>query len=55
MELSGSNLKKFLIFSQKSFSYILGNGSPEKIPYSSRNRTSKVPKTNFFMFLQKPL
>ena len=25
MELSGRKIKKFLIFSQKSFSYILGN------------------------------
>ena len=48
MELSNSNIKKFLIFSQKKaflifremeLSYILGNGNPEKIPYVSGNGT----------------
>ena len=48
MELSGSNIKKFLIFSQKKaflifwgieLSYILGNGDLEKIPYISGNGT----------------
>ena len=47
MELSSSNIKKFLIFSQKEaffifremeFSYILGNENPEKKnPYISEN------------------
>ena len=36
MELPGSNIKRFLIFS-----YILGNGNPKKIPYVSGNRTFK--------------
>ena len=48
MELSSSNIKKFLIFFQnKAFlifremqlSYILGNGNPDKISYISRNGT----------------
>ena len=48
MELSGSNIKKFLIFSQKKaflkfremkLFYILENGSPEKILYISGNGT----------------
>ena len=48
MELSGSNIKKFLIFSQKKaflifpkmeLSYILGNGNPPKIAYISGNGT----------------
>ena len=35
-----SNIKKtFYIFSKESFSYILGNGNPEKILYISGNRT----------------
>ena len=33
MQLSGSDVKKFLYFLKKSFSYILENGNPEKIPY----------------------
>ena len=36
MELSGSIIKKFLIFS-----YILGNGNPEKISYISGNGNPK--------------
>ena len=36
MKLSGSNFKKFLIFS-----YILGNGNPEKIPHISGNGNPK--------------
>ena len=36
MELPGSNIKRFLIFS-----YILGNGNPQKNPYVSGNRTFK--------------
>ena len=36
MELPGSNIKRFLIFS-----YILGNRNPQKIPYVSGNRTFK--------------
>ena len=40
MELSSSNIKKILIFSQKKvFSYISGKGNPEKIPYISGNGT----------------
>ena len=48
MVLSGSNIKKFLIFSQKKafhifwemeLSYILGNRNPEKISYISGNGT----------------
>ena len=47
MELSSSNIKKFLVFSQKKaflifwemeLLYILGNSNPEKIPYISGNR-----------------
>ena len=38
MELSGSNIKNFFfILSKESFSYISGNGNPEKIPYISGN------------------
>ena len=50
MELSSSNIKKFLLFSQKkaflifqeteSF-YTSGNGNPEKIPYISGNGNSE--------------
>ena len=36
MELSCSNIKKFLIFS-----YILGNGNPPKIIYASGNGNPK--------------
>ena len=36
MELSGSVIKKFLIFS-----YISGNGNPLKIPYISENSNPK--------------
>ena len=52
MELLGSNIKKFFICSQKKtflifremdIIYILGNRSPEKIPYSLGSR-------NFFVF-----
>ena len=40
MELPFSNIKKFLmIFSKERFSYILGNGHLEKIPYISGNGT----------------
>ena len=48
MELSSSNIKKFLIFSQKKaflifqqmeLSHISGNGNTEKIPYISGNET----------------
>ena len=31
MELSGSNIKKFLIFQETEFSYISGNTNPEKL------------------------
>ena len=38
-----SNIKKtFYIFSKESFSYILGNGNPEKILYISGNRTFPI-------------
>ena len=46
MELSGSNIKKFLIFSQRKaflifwkmeLFYILGDANPEKITYVSGN------------------
>ena len=56
MELSGSNIKKILIFSQKKaslifremeLSYILRNGNPEKIPYISRNGTFIYFRRNF--------
>ena len=52
MELSGSKNNKnrplenfyiFYIFSKESFSYILGNGNPEKIPCISGNGNSKKP------------
>ena len=36
MELSDSNIKKFLIFFQKK-AYISGNGNPEKVLYISGN------------------
>ena len=36
MKLPGSNIKKFLIYS-----YISGNGNPEKIPYISETETLK--------------
>ena len=48
MELSGYNIEKFLIFSQKEailifremeLFYISGNRNPEKIPYISENGT----------------
>ena len=44
MELSSSNIRKFLIFSKESFSYILGNGNPPKILYISGG-TSEISKT----------
>ena len=56
MELSSSNIKKFLIFSQKKaflifreieLSYISGNGNTEKIPYISGN--------GIFFYLRKLL
>ena len=52
MQISGSNIKKFLIFSQKKafltiwemeLFYILGNDNPQKIPYIYGNIT-------FFIF-----
>ena len=36
MELSGSDIKKFLMFS-----YILGDGNPEKFPFILGNETAK--------------
>ena len=36
MELSGSDIKKFLMFS-----YISGDGNPEKIPFILGNETAK--------------
>ena len=40
MELSSCDIKKIAyIFSKESFSYISGNGHPEKIPYISGNGT----------------
>ena len=56
MELSSSNVKKFLIiFQKKTFLifqemelfYILGNEYPEKLPYISGNRTSLYFRRNF--------
>ena len=38
MELSDSNIKKFLIFFQKK-AYISGNGNPEKVLYILENGT----------------
>ena len=31
MDLSGSNIKKFLIFQETKLSYISGNGNPKKL------------------------
>ena len=31
MALSGSNIKKFLIFQEMELSFILGNGNPRKL------------------------
>ena len=43
--------KTFYIFSKESFSYILGNGNPEKIPCTSGNGTpekiSYISGSNF--------
>ena len=39
MKLSSSSIKKFMFSQKKSFSYVPGNGNPEKIPYVSRNET----------------
>ena len=56
MECSGSNIKKFLIFSQKKAflifreverSYIPGNGNTEKILYISGNGTFLYFRRNF--------
>ena len=44
MKSSCSNIKKFLIFSQKK-AYISGNGNPEKISYISG--TSYILENNF--------
>ena len=41
MKLSDSNINKFLFFQKKAFFYISGQGSPEKIPYTSGNKNSK--------------
>ena len=52
MKISSSNIKKFLIFSQKKaflifleteFSYISGNGNPEKLPYISSGKVHWEP------------
>ena len=53
MELSGSNIKQFLIFS-----YISGNGNPEKLLYISGNGTflyfkKNFQSANFFIFCHK--
>ena len=69
MELSSSNIKKFLIFSQKKaflifremeLPYILGNENPEKIPYISGNGTflyfgKRKPRKNIFIFQETEL
>ena len=39
MELSGTSIRFFYIFSKESFSYISGKGNPEKVPYISGNET----------------
>ena len=39
MELSGSNIKKFLIFPKESLSYLSGNRNPKKILYVTGNET----------------
>ena len=45
MDLSGSNIKKIVIFSKKSFSYISENGHPtKKIPYILGNRNLQARK-----------
>ena len=58
MELSGPNIKKFLIFSQKKafpifrkmeLFYVLGNGNPEEIPYISGNGTFIYCKQLFIL------
>ena len=55
MERSGSKIKKVLIFSQKSFSYISGNGTSLKTSYisggnfpSSKNKKTKSEKISYF-------
>ena len=45
MELSDSNIRKFLIFShKKSFSYISGNGNPKKLLIFQEIELSKLEK-----------
>ena len=46
MKLSSSSIKKFMFSQKKSFSYVPGNGNPEKIPYVSGNETSYISGSN---------
>ena len=49
MELSAPKIKNFLIFSQKSFAYILGNGTS----YISGGNFPKSKNKKSFLYLRK--
>ena len=53
MELSGSNIKKFLIFQETEISYILGDGNPKKllifqeVTFQARKNKKNPLRVNF--------
>ena len=51
MEFSGSKIKNFLIFSQKSFSYISGNGTSYILGGNFPSSKSKKTHSEFLFFL----
>ena len=56
MELSGSNIKKFLIFLERKLFYISGNVNPKKllifqeVTFQARKNKKNPPRENFLYY-----